>query len=40
MTQTYKGKLFCGAVALDVTGEPVAAGFCHCSRAAAGPPRR
>lgn len=31
MGQTYKGSCFCGAVELTVTGEPVAAGFCHCS---------
>jgi len=30
MTQTYKGSCFCGAVELAVTGEPVAAGYCHC----------
>ena len=31
MNQTYKGSCFCGAVDLTVSGEPVAAGFCHCS---------
>ena len=31
MSQTHKGSCFCGAVELTVTGEPVAAGFCHCS---------
>jgi hypothetical protein len=31
MSQTYKGSCFCGAVELTVAGEPVAAGFCHCS---------
>lgn len=31
MSQTYTGNCFCGAVELTVTGEPVAAGFCHCS---------
>src|SRR2546423_9192566 len=31
MSQTYEGSCFCGAVQLTVTGEPVAAGFCHCS---------
>jgi len=30
MSQTYKGSCFCGAVELAVTGEPVAAGYCHC----------
>ena len=28
---TYKGSCFCEAVQLEVTGDPVAAGFCHCS---------
>jgi hypothetical protein len=27
---TYEGKCFCGAVEIAVTGEPVAAGYCHC----------
>ena len=27
---TYEGKCFCGAVQIEVTGEPVAAGYCHC----------
>ena len=30
MNQTYVGKCFCGAVEIKVTGEPVAAGYCHC----------
>ena len=29
-SKTYVGKCFCGAVEIKVTGEPVAAGFCHC----------
>lgn len=29
--KTYRGKCFCGAVEIEVTGEPVAAGYCHCS---------
>jgi hypothetical protein len=29
--KTYKGKCFCGAVELTVTGEPAAMGFCHCT---------
>ena len=29
--RTYQGKCFCGDVALTVTGEPVAMGYCHCS---------
>jgi hypothetical protein len=28
---TYKGRCFCGAVEIAVTGDPVAAGYCHCS---------
>jgi hypothetical protein len=27
---TYKGECFCGAVALEVSGEPQAMGYCHC----------
>ena len=27
----YQGQCFCGAVELRVTGNPVGAGFCHCS---------
>ena len=30
MSQTHVGKCFCGAVEIKVTGEPVAAGYCHC----------
>src|SRR4051794_20931805 len=30
-TSTYKGKCFCGAVEIAVTGEPVGMGYCHCS---------
>ena len=26
----YRGKCFCGAVEIVVTGEPVAMGYCHC----------
>src|SRR5581483_414289 len=28
--QTYHGRCFCGAVELTVTGQPEAAGYCHC----------
>jgi len=28
---TYVGKCFCGAVAVEATGSPVAMGYCHCS---------
>ena len=31
MSQTHKGRCFCGAVEIAVTGEPIAEGFCHCS---------
>ena len=27
----FKGQCFCGSVALEATGEPVAMGYCHCS---------
>ena len=27
---TYHGSCFCGAVEIEVTGEPVAMGYCHC----------
>jgi hypothetical protein len=29
--ETYKGRCFCGAVEIAVTGDPVAMGYCHCS---------
>lgn len=28
--KTYTGSCFCGAVHVEVTGAPVAAGYCHC----------
>src|SRR3954467_15171838 len=28
---TYKGECFCGAVHIEVTGEPQVMGYCHCS---------
>ena len=28
--RTFKGQCFCGAVEVEVTGEPVAMGYCHC----------
>ena len=31
MSTSYEGSCFCGAVQVSVTGEPVAAGYCHCS---------
>lgn len=31
MSQTHTGRCFCGAVEIEVTGEPVAAGYCHCA---------
>ena len=27
---TYKGECFCGAVQIEVTGEPAGMGYCHC----------
>ena len=30
MTATYKGECFCGAVHVEVSGEPEAMGYCHC----------
>ena len=27
---THSGSCFCGAVKLEVAGEPAAMGFCHC----------
>jgi hypothetical protein len=29
--ETRKGRCFCGAVELEVTGEPEAMGYCHCT---------
>jgi hypothetical protein len=31
MSEMHKGSCFCGAVEIVVTGEPVAAGYCHCA---------
>jgi hypothetical protein len=31
MSETYTGTCFCGAVEIEVTGEPVAMGYCHCA---------
>lgn len=31
MSQTHKGSCFCGAVEISVTGDPAAAGYCHCT---------
>jgi hypothetical protein len=28
--RTYKGRCFCGAVEVGVTGSPVVMGYCHC----------
>lgn len=30
MSDTHNGKCFCGAVGIEVTGEPVGMGYCHC----------
>ena len=29
--KSYGGKCFCGAVEIQVTGQPVAMGYCHCA---------
>jgi len=29
-SKTYRGACFCGAVEITVSGEPAAAGYCHC----------
>ncbi len=29
-TNSYEGQCFCGAVAIEVSGESVGAGYCHC----------
>jgi hypothetical protein len=31
MTQKHKGACFCGAVEIEVTGEPKGMGYCHCA---------
>ena len=31
MAETLNGKCFCGAVEIEVSGEPKVMGFCHCS---------
>lgn len=31
MTQRYKGECFCGAVKIEVSGEPEAMAYCHCN---------
>jgi hypothetical protein len=31
MDTEYKGRCFCGAVELQVTGSPAAMGYCHCT---------
>src|SRR3954469_24033269 len=30
-SMTHKGQCFCGSVQVEVTGEPVAMGYCHCN---------
>src|SRR5436190_13436260 len=30
MASTHKGECFCGAVHVEVSGEPEAMGYCHC----------
>jgi len=31
MAKTYQGACFCGAVRLEVTGDPAGMGYCHCA---------
>ena len=31
MNHTYRGECYCGAVAIEVSGEPVDMGYCHCA---------
>ncbi len=31
MSDTHSGSCFCGAVQIEVTGEPAVQGYCHCS---------
>lgn len=31
MSDTVKGRCFCGAVEIEATGEPAEMGYCHCS---------
>lgn len=31
MNRSYVGGCFCGAIEIQVTGEPVAMGDCHCA---------
>jgi hypothetical protein len=31
MADKHRGSCFCGAVEIEVTGEPVVMGYCHCS---------
>ena len=31
MRKAYKGRCFCGAVQIEVSGEPEAMGYCHCN---------
>ena len=30
-SNSYRGACFCGAVGIEVSGEPVAMGYCHCA---------
>ena len=30
MSDTHKGKCFCGAVEIEVSGDPMGMGYCHC----------
>jgi hypothetical protein len=37
MVESYKGACFCGAVEIEVTGQPNAMGYCHCRSWSGGP---
>ena len=31
MSETHQGSCFCGAVTIEVSGDPVSEGYCHCN---------
>ena len=31
MSETHQGSCFCGAVTIEVSGDPVGEGYCHCA---------
>jgi hypothetical protein len=40
MADTHKGGCYCGAVEIEVRGEPLEMGYCHCETAAVIPLRQ